>query len=150
MPDFRTVCVWGWKRGGGLPLWPRRNRAGPGDRRRTKPTAWETSSTLASLPPPPSVMTTENALGKCGPQIPLPVCLKPPRNVSSSRCHHPSQVACDFSQGDRRSSVPHLVPQAGGGGAEAGGAQPRGEPLWGLCLLEQGQFSSNHNYKAGS
>lgn len=27
--------------------------------------------------------------------------------------------------------------------------QPRG-PLWGLCSLEQGQFSSRLNYKAGS
>lgn len=44
---------------------------------------------------------------------------------------------------------PILFPRLAGG-AEAGGAQPRGEPLWGLCLLEQGQFSSNHNYKAGS
>lgn len=46
---------------------------------------------------------------------------------------------------------PMFFPQLGGrqGQRWVEGVQPRG-PLWGLCSLEQGQFNSGLNYKAGS
>lgn len=28
MPDFRTVCVWGWKRGGGAPTVAKEEQGG--------------------------------------------------------------------------------------------------------------------------